>query len=360
MLQAPPVAAYFGTLGYLIPIISVLSMVIMPRGKFMMNLLLNALAVCVGSAVSMLALWSAVQARQNTAGPASQPAAALAYNSSQSAVCAIWLFANIWFVNVVRAKLPAFNLPVITYSILVNVSATFGPMMTTTAAAQIFVKQLITAMLAALGLGLGVNLLVFPVSSRLVVFKELAGAIGLLRKLVSLQKVYLASLEPDATFDAAMQTEVFLGKGDGEAHQDEDEPKLTKEAEAAKALEETGAKMRELAGKMHADLPFAKRDIAWGKLDAKDLSEMYKLFRNVYVPVYVQLISPVAPDSGLVADFDRQTRNEHHHRHLQAFLREPRLGRRRRRTRREGRGEARVERGHETNTGALRHPLRGG
>lgn len=53
------------------------------------------------------------------------------------------------------------------------------------------------------------------------------------------------------------------------------------------AVESTGAKMRELAGKLHADLPFAKRDIAWGKLDAKELSEMYKLFRNVYVPVYV-------------------------------------------------------------------------
>lgn len=284
MLQAPPVAAHYGTLGYLIPIISVLAMTIMPRGKFMMNLILNALAVCFGSAVAMLALWSAVKARHNTTSPGAAP---LAYNSSQSAVCAIWLFANIWFCNVVRAKLPAFNLPVITYSILVNVSATFGPIMTTTAAAHVFVRQLLTAMLTALGLAMGVNLLVFPVNSRLVVFKELAGAIGLLRKIISLQKAYLASLEPDATSDAAMQAETFMGKGDREAHQEGNEPGLTKEAAAAKALEETGAKMRELAGKLHADLPFAKRDIAWGKLDAKELSEMYKLFRNVYVPVYV-------------------------------------------------------------------------
>jgi hypothetical protein len=43
--------------------------------------------------------------------------------------------------------------------------------------------------------------------------------------------------------------------------------------------------MRELAGKLNTDLPFAKRDIAWGKLDAKALSELLKLFRNVYVPV---------------------------------------------------------------------------
>ncbi|KAL2195453.1 hypothetical protein P885DRAFT_70547 [Corynascus similis CBS 632.67] len=285
MLQSRTVAAYFSTLGYLIPVISVFAMAVMPRGKFLMNLMLNALAVSVGSAVSMLALWSAVKARQNTAGPATSPAAALAYNSSQSAVCAVWLFTNIWFGNVVRAKLPAFNLPIITYSILVNVSATFGPRMPTTAAAQNFVQQLTTAMLTALALALSVNLLVFPVSSRLVVFRQIAGGVGLLRKLVALQKEYLASLKPDATFDAAMQTDVFVARPGGDSHWQEKSSKLTKEAEAAKALEDIGAKMRELAGKMHADLPFAKRDVAWGKLAAKDLSELYKLFRNVYVPV---------------------------------------------------------------------------
>jgi hypothetical protein len=343
MLQARPVAAYFSTLGYLIPIISVLAMAIsvftpenhltpcsvltthaVPRGKFLMNLFLNALAVCFGSAISMLALWSAVKARENTTPAGTQPTLIAPYNSSQSAVCAIWLFANIWFGNVVRAKLPAFNLPVITFSILVNVSATFGPFMTTTAAARIFVQQLMTAMLTALGLAMGVNLLVFPVSSRLVVFKELAGAVGLLRKLVSLQKAYLASHEPDDPLNAALRTEKFMSKGEGDAVHDEDEPKLTKQEEAAKALEETGAKMRELAGKMHADLPFAKRDVAWGKIDAKDLSEIYKLFRNVYVPVYVRV--PLDPEC--IADFGHQVWHEHHDRHLQAFFRASRLGRR--------------------------------
>lgn len=287
MLQSRRVADYFSTIGYLIPIISVFAMAAMPRGKFMMNLTLNALAVCVGSAVSMLALWSAVQARQNTTGSATSPTADLTYNSSQSVVCAVWLFTNIWLGNVVRAKLPAFNLPAITYNILVNVALTFGPRIPTTAAAESFVKQLMTAMLTALSLAMGVNLLVLPVSSRLVVFKELAAGVGLLRKLIGLQKVYLTSLEPDATFRAAMQTEVFLPKSDGNARGQGGEPELSKEAESAKALEDTEAKMRELAGKMHADLPFAKRDIAWGKLDAKDLSELYRLFRNVYVPVCV-------------------------------------------------------------------------
>ncbi|KAL2131186.1 hypothetical protein VTI74DRAFT_5434 [Chaetomium olivicolor] len=285
MMQSHLVANYFMTLGYLVPIISVLAMAVMPRGKFMMNLLLNLLAVCFGSAVSMLALWSAVKAREHTAPPNAGPEYARAYNSSQSAVCAIWLFANIWFCNVIRAKLPAFNLPVITYSILVNVSTTFGPIMNTVPAATLFIQELLTAMLAALALAFGVNILVFPVSSRLVVFKEMAGAIGLLRKTVSLQKAYLASLTSSAASDGAVLTETFLSKGDGDVHEEQGEPELTKKAQAAKALEETGAQLRELAGKLHADIPFAKRDIAWGKLDAEDLGEMYKLFRNVYVPI---------------------------------------------------------------------------
>ena len=150
-------------------------------------------------------------------------------------------------------------------------------------------QQLLTAMLAALGLALAVNLLVFPVSSRLVVFKEFTGGIGLLRKLVSLQKAYLASLESNSMFSAPTRTETFMTKGDGEVAQEDEEVRLSKEEAAAKALEGAGASMKELMGKMHVDLPFAKRDIAWGKLDAKDLSEMFKLFRNVYIPLYVSL-----------------------------------------------------------------------
>ncbi|KAK3944348.1 hypothetical protein QBC46DRAFT_173564 [Diplogelasinospora grovesii] len=274
--QAPAVSSYFTTLGYLVPIISVLALAVLPRGKFIQNLLLNVLAICVGSAVSMLALWSAVQARLHTTPPGTLPTAAATYNSSQSAVCAVWLFANIWFVNVVRAKLPSFNLPVIVYSILVNISATFGPFMATTAAAQAFIKELLTAMLVALALALGVNLFVFPVSSRKVVFKEFAGCLGLLRQAVALQKNYLGKLESDNMFAAATHEE---GKEDG------DQAKLTKEAKAAKALQDTEAKLRELAGKLHADMVFAKRDIAWGKLDAKDLSELFTLFRNIYLPI---------------------------------------------------------------------------
>ena len=287
MYQAPAVSSYFVTLGYLIPIITVLALAILPRGKFMMNLVLCTLAVCVGSALSMLALWSGVQARLNTTPKQdySRPAETLAYNSSQSAVCALWLFFSIWLGNTVRAKLPSFNLPIIIGSILINISATYGPLMRTTAAAEAFVRQLFTAMLTALAIALGVNVLIFPASSRLVVFKEFAGAIGLLKKTVSLQKKYLVRLESDDMFAVATRTSTMSGLQDGETSSPHCRTNLTKEAKAAKALREATDKTAEVAGKLYADMTFAKRDIAWGKLDAKDLSDLFTLFRNVYIPV---------------------------------------------------------------------------
>ncbi|KAK4178019.1 hypothetical protein QBC36DRAFT_299736 [Triangularia setosa] len=285
MYQAAPITAYFTTLGYLVPIVSVLALAILPPGKFLMNILLNLFSVCLGAAISMLALWSAVKARENTRSSAPPPSSGtgggqaltmVPYNSSQSAVCAVWLFFGIWLGNVLRAKLPAFNLPVIIFSIFVNVAATYGPFMTTTTAAQRFIKELLTSMLVALALALAVNLLVFPISSRLVVFKEFEGAIGLLRRTVKLQREYLVSLEKEDMFAVASHA---TGSG-AEAGR-----RPTKEERAAQQLKETGDRMRQLSGKLHADIRFAKRDFAWGKLDGNDIGELFTLFRNVYIPV---------------------------------------------------------------------------
>ncbi|KAK0719079.1 hypothetical protein B0T21DRAFT_374722 [Apiosordaria backusii] len=285
MYQAAPITAYFTTLGYLVPIVSVLALAILPRGKFLMNIILNLFSVCLVAAISMLALWSAVKAREHTRSSAPPPSSGtgggqamtmVPYNSSQSAVCAVWLFFGIWLGNVARAKLPAFNLPVIIFSIFVNVAATYGPFMTTTTAAQRFVRELLAAMLVALALALAVNLLVFPISSRLVVFKEVEGAIGLLRRTARLQREYLVSLEKEDMFAVASHA---TGSGAQEGR------RLTKEERAAKQLQETGDKMRQLAGKLHADIPFAKRDFAWGKLDGDDIGELMTLVRNVYIPV---------------------------------------------------------------------------
>ncbi|KAK5655727.1 hypothetical protein OQA88_5264 [Cercophora sp. LCS_1] len=281
--QSTDVASYFGLFGYIIPIISILIPVVLPRGKFLMIMLLALFFTCFAAAISLLALWSAIQARLHTSTEEIRQSPLPTYNSSQAAVCGIWLFFNTWLGNILRAKYASFNLPVITFCIFVNICATYGVTLTSTAAAEAFVRRLFVEFLVAIALSTAVSLLVFPVSSRLVVFKEFSGSIGLLGKTVALQQAYLIRLESDDMFATATRTRTSPGP-EG-VNKDPKKQSLTKEEKAAKALEQTAEKMTELAGKLHADLVFAKRDVAWGKLDANDLGEMLTLFRNLYIPI---------------------------------------------------------------------------
>ncbi|KAF6824623.1 hypothetical protein CMUS01_10150 [Colletotrichum musicola] len=282
--QSTPVALYFTTLGYLVPIISVLALAILPRGKYLQNLVLNVAGICIGAAFSMLALWSGVQARRNTASPEELATGLPVYNSSQSVVCAVWLFFNIWISNTLRAKYPAMNLPVMIYSIFMNVACTFGPLMVTTAAAESFTKRLLVAMLSAMGIATGVALFIFPVSSRKVVTAEFKGAIGLVRKSIRLQLNYLHTLSGEDMLERHETTasSVFRRK---KSKKKQKRPEMTKEAKAASELKATALAISALFGKMHGDMVFAKRDFAYGKLDAKDLSEIFNRLRSIMIPL---------------------------------------------------------------------------
>ncbi|EWZ79163.1 hypothetical protein FOWG_16678 [Fusarium oxysporum f. sp. lycopersici MN25] len=249
------------------------------------NLILDLLAICAGSAMSLLVLWSSVQARIHTPSSTSQTttAALPPYNSSQSAVCAVWLFANIWFANFMRAKLPSFSLPVVIYSILINNSTTSGPRFATTQAVEAFVKEQLLAMLFGMAIATGVSLFIFPISSRMIVIGQFRGFICLLRKVVSLQKEYLATLAKDDIFDNetrnAEERECWQEKKKRKSRRVEKEKEKEKdegmaEAKAAKRLADTTHTARVLTGKIHDNMTFAKRDMAWGKLDTKDLGEI--------------------------------------------------------------------------------------
>ena len=172
MYQSPAVAAHYTTLGYLIAIMTILGFPIMPRGKFIQTMLLNVLGVCLGAAVNLLALYTATQARINTTAPGVPPTA---YNSSASAVCAIWFMAQIYLVNYLRAARPQFQFPVIIYSIFAIVSMSYGPTFPTMTYCISFMKRLIEAFLTGFGLSTAVHFVIFPLSSRMVVFKEMTG-----------------------------------------------------------------------------------------------------------------------------------------------------------------------------------------
>lgn len=289
--QAEPVMRILTTLGYLVGVITVLALTVLPRGKFIQNMILNCLSTGVGCAMAMLINYTAVQARLHTSDLREMAAFIQAngrapYNSSQSAVCGVWLFFQIWLSNVIRAKYPAFNVPVIIYSIVVNISCTFGPEFPTLATAETFIQRLMTAIFMGLAIATAVSLVVFPISSRQVVAKQMAGVLGLFKKSIVLEKQYLQGLEKEDMF-ALEITETSAGRSEPERKGGKKDkgPKLTKEQKTALALRGTIGAIRELMGKIYGDMTFAKRDIAWGHLSAKDFGEMFNLIRMCVIPM---------------------------------------------------------------------------
>ncbi|KAF2736579.1 hypothetical protein EJ04DRAFT_462988 [Polyplosphaeria fusca] len=272
MYQADAIAQTYTTLGYLVAIISILGFCIMPRAKFIQTMTLNVLAVCIGSAVGLLMVWSAVQARLHTkpAGPP-QP-----YNSSQSAVCAIWLFFQIWLVNLIKAKLPQFAFPTIIYAILVNVAATYGPQFQTTAQAESFIQRLLETFLTGLAIATGVSLFIIPVTCRKVVTKQMIGYIGLLRATLQAEQKYLQSLETSDIFSATSLTKESGRKN---------EKKQIDPSPEVQALKKLTAGITELHGKLYGDLPFAKREVALGKLTPDDFEGIFKHLRRIMMPL---------------------------------------------------------------------------
>jgi hypothetical protein len=274
MYQADVVAQTYTTLGYLTAIISILGFCIMPRAKFIQTMTMNVLATCVGSALAMLMVWTGVKAREHTTPAGSPPSR---YNSSQSAVLAVWLFFQIYAINSAKAKFPQLAFPTIIYAIQVNVAATNGFLFQTVPQCEAFIQRLLEAFLTGFAIATGVSLFILPVTSRKVAMKEVAGYIGLLRGSLGAHKSYIHSLENSDMFG-----EKYVPDEDEEGKKKQRKAKTKPEVEGIKKMT---AALQALHGKLTADLPFAKREIAYGKLTPDDLEAIFKNLRSIMLPV---------------------------------------------------------------------------
>lgn len=97
---------------------------------------------------------------------------------------------------------------------------------------------------------------------------------------------YLQSLESSDMFVGAAAEDQKTG-GDGKKHKkiDKKEKAHSAQTPSAKALKGAVSGLLALHGKLYGDLPFAKREMAWGKLCAKDIDEIFALFRNILIPL---------------------------------------------------------------------------
>ena len=134
-----------------------------------------------------------------------------------------------------------------------------------------FIKQLMEAFLTGFAIATGVNLLIFPRSSRQVVFDDLGGYLKALEGVIGAQKGYLRSLEQ---YDEV------------EPCKDQNLRNETKTVIAGQKLKTSVAGLTALHAKIRGDLVFAKREVAlYGKLDSKELDEVFALLRGILLPV---------------------------------------------------------------------------
>jgi hypothetical protein len=128
--------------------------------------------------MSFLGLVLSISARSNSETPPSTD-----YNSSASVVCAIFLFTNIYGVNTMRARFPALQFPAISYSIYLAVCFTDMPNFNMSRGSA-FIWRMTETFLTGFAIAAAVSLFVFPLSSRAVMFRQLAVTIGSLRRAV--------------------------------------------------------------------------------------------------------------------------------------------------------------------------------
>ncbi|KAK4932531.1 hypothetical protein LTR49_000955 [Elasticomyces elasticus] len=119
LYQADAAAEVYTSLGFLVAIIAVVTVNLLPRAKLIQMTFAICGCIAIAIPLSMLATWSGLQARYHT-----DPEGLHQYNSSQSAVTAVWLFFHIWLSNSIQARYPALLIPTILYNIFMIVQFT--------------------------------------------------------------------------------------------------------------------------------------------------------------------------------------------------------------------------------------------
>lgn len=263
---------------------SVLGFSIMPRGKFIQNMTLNCIAICVSVCVNLLALFCVTKARQNTTPPDTPPDVIL-FNSTASTVAAIWLIVQTYIINVIRAARPQFMFSAILCSIFVAVSLTYGVNFPDMSYAIGFMERLLEAFLTGFALATAVAFFVFPISSRMVVFKEMTGYLKLLSGCLKTTTGFMASLENVDPVKLKEQHEKEYEEArKAHPHKKIKRPSILQTPALIK-LRELHGKLLELHGKLEGDVTPAKREVAIGKLESHDITVLWKHMKQIFLPI---------------------------------------------------------------------------
>ena len=142
------------------------------------------------------------------------------------------------------------------------------------------VKRLLDTFFVGFGIATAVSLLILPITSREI---ETMFMVEYLHHLK-------AVLDAQVQFATSLPTRDWYGKNgsrcsDGEIDNRDNIGKRLTPWPEADALRAATAKATESQLKIQSELRYVKREIAWGKLEAKDFASIVKLLKNILIPI---------------------------------------------------------------------------
>jgi hypothetical protein len=277
MLQSTVVAKRYTAVGFIMAMIAFFNFAMLPRAKYLEALIFNVLSTCFGSALSLLAIWCGIKAREHTTPTGSTSA----YNSSQAAVCAICFFFSQWMAGTIRAKIPLLQTSVYFFSVLTMITMTYAPRFHTMEQVINLIAELLEIFFIAFGIATGVSLLIFPTTTRTILFKKQTAYFGAMRGFVKKQAAYYRALRISEPFSTQSSGSPEPKNGPNGVI---DPPKKPTFPER-EALFATLNGLIALQTEIYNDTVYAKREIAYGKLNGDDLQQLFKAFRAILTPM---------------------------------------------------------------------------
>ncbi|KAI1610548.1 hypothetical protein EDD36DRAFT_467609 [Exophiala viscosa] len=284
--QSDRVANHYSTIGYLIPIMSIFVVPIMPRARFLQGLFVTCFLTCFAAAISLLFMWTAIKARENTthlsaeqqsSGPV-PGAEVVPYNAAASACLAVWFFFWLWAFNTFRAYRPQYFLPLIVFSIFLNITATYGCVFPTMEQAYTLTRRLLDTFFVGFGIATAVHFIVLPVTSRDLVGLILNEYLHYLKSVLDAQAQLIHSLPSRETGG----NHVRVVGSESDSNLSEDANSAWPEASMwRKAI----AAATECQVKIQSELRYVKREFAYSKLRAGDYECVTNMLRNILVPL---------------------------------------------------------------------------
>ncbi|OAF98496.1 uncharacterized protein CC84DRAFT_1106215 [Paraphaeosphaeria sporulosa] len=257
--QSTAVSEVYTSLGFLVSIIAVVTVNVLPRAKLIETTFNICLFTAIAIPITMLSTWSGIQARQHT-----DPQNLYKYNSSQSAVTGIWLFANILVSNTLQARYPALLIPTILYNIFVIVQYTSCSRFHTWIQCWDLIYLTARCYYTGVAISFVSGMLIYPVTCRTEIFEVQETFLHAVRDMLTSAGGFVHTLQDNPTFPRE--------RLDGTSHN-------------GLELRRRMIEVKKTYVKMHEELSMAKREIAWGKLTAKDIGYVSDLCRRILMPL---------------------------------------------------------------------------